>query len=86
MTWAIGMVPIGPRGRKERVMNTTLNPVSTKVLTSAVAALALNVLFLAGGIKALGTLPPDHSIAARELAAIHAVQHDAQVRVAVLVH
>jgi hypothetical protein len=63
-----------------------LNLSSPKIFTSAVAALALNVLFLAGGIKALGTLPPDHSVAARELAAIHAAQHDAQVRLAVLVH
>ena len=78
------MVPIG-REDKETVMN-TLHLANAKVFTSAVAALALNVLFLAGGIKALGTLPPDHSVAARELAAIHAAQHDAQVRLAVLVH
>jgi hypothetical protein len=65
----------------------TLHLASPKVFTSAVAALALNLMFLAGGIKSLATLPPDHSVAARELAAIHAVQqHDAQVRLAVLVH
>jgi hypothetical protein len=64
----------------------TLNLVSPKILASAVAALALNVMFLVGGIKALGTLPPDRSIAARELAAAHATQHEAQVRLAVLVH
>jgi hypothetical protein len=65
----------------------TLHLATPKVFISAVAALALNVMFLAGGIKALATLPPDQSIAARELAAIHATQHDAaQVRLAVLVH